>query len=411
MNRAVLYLAAVCSIVSGTLCAQTIHKAEYFFDVDPGVGNGTPISISAGDPVTFSTSISTTGLGAGPHYLFIRTRTSNYKWSLSEPRLFNIAGVVEAEYFVDSDPGTGNATPLAVTPGQLTFTENLPTTGLTDGPHIIYMRTRQETGHWSIPEPRYIYIRTRIMLAEYFFDADPGFGNGTPITMATPSDLVSFISTINVGSLPDGPHHVLIRTKDALGIWSMFEPLPFIIDPLLPIQLLVLQATTQSNGHVKVEWVTETEVDNDYFTVQHSTDGMEFKSIGNVPGSGNSFESKHYTLVHATPSDGRNYYRLKQTDFNGTSTLSRIVSADLDGLSEVRVFPNPAAGEWFIGFPSEGNRLIELFDVLGRKCMSVISSGESRVRLVRGDLAAGAYVVRITGEDGAVLLRKIVLRD
>jgi hypothetical protein len=94
-------------MTNSLLSGQTIAVSEYFFDTDPGAGNGFPLAISTpADTVTFSSAISTSGLTAGRHYLYIRTQTSDGRWSHYEPREFFIqVPIAEAEYFFDIDPG------------------------------------------------------------------------------------------------------------------------------------------------------------------------------------------------------------------------------------------------------------------------------------------------------------------
>jgi hypothetical protein len=115
--------------------AQNINEAEYFFDTDPGVGNGFPLTVgTAADSVSFTGSINTTGLATGQHFLFIRTRNTNGIWSLYEHQSFYIKNsIVKAEYFFDTDPGVGNGTniPVTATLDSLTFTSTISTTGLT----------------------------------------------------------------------------------------------------------------------------------------------------------------------------------------------------------------------------------------------------------------------------------------
>ena len=109
----------------GTAWAQTVSRAEYFFDTDPGVGNGTSIAITAGALVEVNAEIDLTGLAAGVHTLFVRTRDSNGRWSLTEGRTFLIQAtpvittptITAAEYFLDTDPGSGKGTSLTVTAG------------------------------------------------------------------------------------------------------------------------------------------------------------------------------------------------------------------------------------------------------------------------------------------------------
>lgn len=408
--KPVVYLAACLMLIPPwDSRGQLIDRAEYFFDTDPGTGNGISIPIAAGDPLTFAASIPTTGLGPGVHYLFVRTRTEGYKWSHAEPRLIEVASIVEAEYFVDTDPGVGNGTAIPVADGVLNFTVGLDISGLPDGAHSLVVRTRQETGRWSVSEPRYFYILTRVMTAEYFIDADPGPGNGSPLAVGTPASLVNFSPSLNVGALADGSHHLMIRTKDALGIWSMFEALPFTVDAALPIELTQFRAVVIHSNRVRLEWTTAAEVNNDYFTVQHSTDGAEFRTLAQVTAAGNSTSVLNYDLVHTDPSPGVNYYRLKQTDFDGSSTYSRIVSAEITGKAATTVFPNPASHEWYVSYGDEGTHRVEVFDMVGRKCLDVFSENERSDRFLRADLPAGAYLVKVTTGDGTVVIRKLIL--
>ena len=163
--------------------AQTISRAEYFFDTDPGQGNGTAITIVASDPITFTPTISTVGLKPGYHLLYLRTRSSSGKWSLFEPQEFLIDGG-RSEYFFDTDPGPGNGFPLPAVPFNGSITPTIPTDDLEDGVHFLFIRTRHDDKTWSLSDPQLFYIRTRIVLAEYFIDKDLGFGNGTPSRMA-----------------------------------------------------------------------------------------------------------------------------------------------------------------------------------------------------------------------------------
>lgn len=408
--KPVVYLAACLMLIpSWDSCGQLIDRAEYFFDIDPGVGNGISIPIAAGDPLTFTASITTADLAPGLHYLFVRTRTDNYTWSHAEPRLIEVASIVEAEYYVDTDPGVGNGTPIPVAAGALNFTVGLDISGIPDGRHSLVVRTRQETGRWSVSEPRYFYILTRVMAAEYFIDSDPGPGNGSPLAVGTPASVVNFSPSLNIGALANGSHNLMIRTKDALGIWSMFEALPFTVDSALPIELTQFKAVVIHSKCVRLEWTTATEINNDYFTIQHSTDGSEFRELDKVNAAGNSTSTLNYELLHYDPPSGVNYYRLKQTDFDGVSTYSRIVSAKITGRAATTVFPNPANREWYISYGDEGTHRVEVFDMMGKKCLDVLTGSERSGRFLRADLTAGVYLVKITTEDGTVVTRKLIL--
>src|SRR5215203_2457957 len=119
MKRLVIAVLMVLSIT--TAFAQIVNKAEYFFDNDPGPGNGTPISINTpGVSVSFPANIPI-DLPPGFHWLGIRVKDSNGKWSLFQRRDFyvfqpstDLPIITKAEYFFDNDPGVGSGSPLTI---------------------------------------------------------------------------------------------------------------------------------------------------------------------------------------------------------------------------------------------------------------------------------------------------------
>jgi hypothetical protein len=140
--------------------AGDIVAAEYFIDTDPGIGRGISMTVTSGGNVAFSGAILPGALPSGVHSLFIRVK-SDGRWSLYEQRAFYISAspedvtdVVAAEYFIDSDPGLGNGSPLAFTAGAAVarvFEIQVPV-GMTDGRHYLFIRTRNATGKWSLFE-------------------------------------------------------------------------------------------------------------------------------------------------------------------------------------------------------------------------------------------------------------------
>ncbi len=391
---------------------QTISEAEYFFDTDPGPGNGIPISIVAGDPVTFTETINTSGLSPGLHYLFVRTRTSTGHWSLYEPQEFIIdGGIIAAEYFFDVDPGIGNGTPLTISTNTGTVTESISTSALDDGEHFLFVRTRHDNNTWSLSEPQVFYIQTRIVEAEYFIDTDPGFGNGTPLTIGSPSDLITITPTITIPVLSDGPHYLFIRTKDILGNWSFYEPQEFTVDSALPIELLEFKATPLE-GQVLLNWATASEINNDYFTVEHAYPGKDFYEIFRIPGAGTRLELTRYQHYHTKPVTGINYYRLKQTDFDKRFTYSQVVSATVTNSLSMAVYPNPIQDKWFVEFYRDANlpRLLEVYDLMGKRLFIHTSQGERILEFMRGDFSSGTYLLRVTEKGGAQEIYKLIFK-
>lgn len=93
---------------------------------------------------------------------------------------------------------------------------------------------------------------------------------------------------------------------------------------VLPVELLQFAAKPTPQGTL-LTWDVAWEVNNDYYSIQHSADGEHFSTIGKVKGFGTTDESRHYSYLHPEPAHGKNYYRLAQTDINGTTRFYDIV--------------------------------------------------------------------------------------
>lgn len=111
----------------------------------------------------------------------------------------------------------------------------------------------------------------------------------------------------------------------------------------LPVDLLYFTAEAIDN-EIQLIWATATEVNNDFFEVLRSSDGVNFESIGIVDGNGNSNETISYRMTDSNPYLGISYYRLRQVDFDGAEELHQIVQVYNDsyyrGL-DVTMYPNP----------------------------------------------------------------------
>jgi Secretion system C-terminal sorting domain len=230
-------------ISSATTNVSNIVAAEFFIDTDPGVGNGTPITAPSGANSAFIATVPTTSLANGFHFVAIRTKDADGKWSLFENRGFfisssttSVSNIVAAEFFIDTDPGVGNGTPITAPSGaNSTFIATVPTTSLANGFHFVAIRTKDADGKWGLFENRGFYISSattnvsNIVAAEFFIDNDPGVGNATAITPSPSGPTATFVATVPTTSLAAGFHFVAIRTKDANGKWGLFENRGFYI--------------------------------------------------------------------------------------------------------------------------------------------------------------------------------------
>ena len=109
----------------------------------------------------------------------------------------------------------------------------------------------------------------------------------------------------------------------------------------LPIELIAFDATV-ADGEVVLDWVTAQEINNEYFTIERSRDGHHFEVLGYIDGAGNSSEVIRYRYVDKNPREGRSYYRLKQTDFNGEFAYSGLRAVEIQtALDKFQISPNP----------------------------------------------------------------------
>jgi hypothetical protein len=141
---------------------------------------------------------------------------------------------------------------------------------------------------------------------------------------------------------------------------------------VLPIELLSFSA--KFNGEaVAINWETATEINNDYFSIERSANGIDFTEIMVVRGAGNSNAISSYTINDKEPVSGTSYYRLKQTDYDGQSeTFKAVMVRNIKVAQSISIdqnaYPNPFTATFNIGYNVEerGNVTIKLSDIQGR---------------------------------------------
>lgn len=227
----------ICLIITNNANSQDtiITKIEYFIDTDPGVGNGFVIfNGTPDDSVSIQNyNINVNNLPAGNHSLYIRSKNANGTWSVVSQQPFYIKPAVSGftlsklEYFIDVDPGVGNATAISISESDSLNISNQPIliTGLEPGQHNLYLRSKNSNGTWSNLANRLFYIKTNdlnftLSKMEYFIDLDPGIGNGLNITVPIGDTISLKDIQLSQNSLPIGDHHMFIRVKNSNGLWS-----------------------------------------------------------------------------------------------------------------------------------------------------------------------------------------------
>lgn len=175
---------------------------------------------------------------------------------------------------------------------------------------------------------------------------------------------------------------------------------------VLPINLTAFNATKQ-NKEVALNWLTQTELNNNYFEVQRSADGVTFATIGAVRGAGTTNVAQKYNLIDTKPLRGINYYRLNQVDFDGKQSFSPTVSVSMDDKVGVDIMPNPAYNSVTVAISGESNiASVRIADLTGR-VLSAVDNISNNQSIDISQLPQGVYFMQIS-VDKQTYVRRLV---
>ncbi len=190
----------------------------------------------------------------------------------------------------------------------------------------------------------------------------------------------------------------------------------------LPIELLSFTASKAGN-QVDLEWATAAEINNDFFTIERSRNGIDYEVVTIIPSkapNGHSNTVLLYNTVDLQPLKGLTYYRLKQTDFDGSFEYSDPVSVNFDEDDtnvSFNVFPNPNSGVSFRmvlnGLAANETMEVVVADLSGRSVYSTRMQSDFNGNLgafivPNGRMSKGVYMVTVAGKSGSHALRLMV---
>jgi Secretion system C-terminal sorting domain len=429
--------------------ALNIVKAEYSIDANLDFGMATDIPITpATDIANLMTSISLGSLAPGAHNLILRTQNAEGEWSITSTQPFGIdpayppivptaQNIVKAEYFFGTDPGFGMAIdiPLTAAVDIPNLMANTNISSLALGSHNLILRTQNAEGDWSLtslktfgidpaypPAPTPIGNITRI---EYFYDKDPGFGNGIAAAITPATEIANLDITASLGGLLAGTHKFYIRCLDD---WSITAVKDFNLPAdVLPLTLLHFTGKATEKGS-ELSWKTANEKNFSHFEVERSshlapsggTLSGKFERIGEVKGN----KGENYEFIDAyAPTGGQvaSYYRLKMVDLDGTSAYSKVIFIglqDFPGFKNLgslkaivgNFYPNPTQGKAQIDITTNetGHWNITTYDLTGKLLNSeakLLQKGLNKISIEK--LEQGVNFVRF--DNGFITtIRKII---
>ncbi|MDB5273298.1 MAG: hypothetical protein JWO58_1665 [Chitinophagaceae bacterium] len=164
----------------------------------------------------------------------------------------------------------------------------------------------------------------------------------------------------------------------------------------LPVELVYFKAKAENTVAV-LTWSTAMEKNNASFVLERSADGIHFEDIGNRPGQGNTLQVTNYEYIDEQPLKGTSYYRLKQVDFDGTSTWSKIQTVSFQTSTDFYLFPNPTKEEIHIVLNSDEVYTIRVYSNLGVEVKELNTIKNNNTYTIQlNNVAAGAYLMEIS---------------
>ncbi|MEP7145221.1 MAG: T9SS type A sorting domain-containing protein, partial [Ferruginibacter sp.] len=190
------------------------------------------------------------------------------------------------------------------------------------------------------------------------------------------------------------------------------------ISSTLPVSLVSFTAKAE-NEKVQLQWKTASEINNAFFDVEHSSDGVNFMAIGRIAGKGTTNLEQSYQFLHETPVNGNNYYQLRQVDIDNRYKYSGIVqvSVKINRIFVTGIYPNPVKNmlQFSVIAPEKTKISIQVNDMAGRMVLQqqqYINNGENKLKLNVSPLTGGIYYLQVTDQTGGkISMYKLVVSN
>lgn len=229
-------------------------------------------------------------------------------------------------------------------------------------------------------------------------DDDGDFSNATVLsssdglTFANGSIIISGITT----------SHIPLNSTKYISVASASSDTP------LPVDLIGFQAKNKGSK-VYLEWITSSEVNNDYFVVERSRDGITYEALSIVQGNGSTTLHSEYKYVDNLPYYPVTYYRLKQVDFDGKFEYSKVVHLYTEVLQEtLTISPNPCSATVTVSCRTPIKQAIQIYNHLGTNVSNscvVQYQSDYRVNIDLSNLTRGIYILQMGNTHQGILLK------
>ena len=218
---------------------------------------------------------------------------------------------------------------------------------------------------------------------------DNAYAGGQSVSLSASGDTVAIGGFVNDGTALDAGH---VRV--------------FYLGAPLPIELLSFTGEHTNNAN-QLKWITISETNNDYFTLERSIDAENWETIAVLDGAGNSNQILEYAYNDYSFGNRINYYRLKQTDFDGTDVSFDIVSINTENTETYSAYYNYQQNNIQVFLPNiEEENNIQLIDYSGKLVYNATVKGTKKY-IISENLTQGIYILFIYNRNGIQLKTKI----
>lgn len=351
------------------------------YDISSGVAATIKSSrVAIGTPVSGGAAVRQVQLAPDGKIYCAQTKTSTFLGIINNPNVAGAGCNWDLTGF-DVDPGGNGFKPRFGLPSQLIVIptkfnyQNTPD-------EITLCKTGTETPNFYSPYP----VNNGVFScpsAGLVFNTTTGVVNAAASTIGT---------------------YTLTFTAPLTGCVSPFfstYKISIITCTVLPIELTEFNGISQDD-HSKLYWTTATEINNDYFILEKSDDGITWRDIARIDGAGNSTQINNYSFNDYELLPVIMYYRLKQVDFDGKKTYSQIVTLHYtNNNGGFAIFPNPSKGIYTI----KTNATILSYDITDNLGQLVHTGTSSLFDISM--LADGVYFIKIK-LNNEIVIKKII---
>lgn len=373
---------------------SNITDIEYFFNTDPGVGNATIVDVANAPTLDQNISIPINSLASGIHILHLRSKKDTNKWSFYARQTFYIANfnanltntLTAAEYFIDTDPGVGNASALNITSAStLNTTFAIPLNGIATGIHIVHIRVKNNLNQWSLYSQQVFYkspqiLGSTIVAAEYFIDEDPGVGNATAATITQGTSMNEFLA-LPLTAVSEGIHILHIRVKNNLNQWSLYARQVFYKSPAI-----------LGNNLTAAEYFIDIDPGVGNGTAVSITQAAIIDEFLNITLPNNLSIGNHILHIRVKSSSGK-------WSLYGRPAFSNALSVNDVFLQDLKIYPNPVEDVVHI---SVQNNTIEQLTVIDGNGRVILEKNDKVDQINLSQLPSGLYLLQIKTEKGSI---------